>query len=197
MGRLSASMIVLALATTGVLGLAGCGEEDAELLRGSTAAEINSNLDRVEELADEGECAGAAAAAEEVTAQVEALQGVDRRLQRALSEGAARLNEVVAECEEETTEEVEPVIEPEEGESETTEEDERPNRRKSEGDRQQGNGEGEGEGNPDQPSQSLPPQAEGEAKGHEKGDSEAPPAETGGGESPSGGISPGAPAGGE
>ena len=44
-------------------------------------------------------------------------------------------------------------------------------------------------------SPTLPPQAEGEAKGHEKQE-EAPPVEPGGG-TPSGGVGPGTPAEGE
>ena len=69
--------------------------EDAKLLPGSTAQEITENLDTVKQLADEGECVGAADAAAEVSTQVESLEGVDPKLKQALQRGVARLDEVV------------------------------------------------------------------------------------------------------
>lgn len=184
--RLSASSIVLSLAAAAVLGLTACGGgSDAELLPGETATEINSNLDQVEQLADEGDCLGASDAAQAVSLQVEELGGVDAKLKQALQEGAARLNEVVAGCEEEATEEepVETVEEAEEPEDEEREEkpdaSEKPEK------------EDDAEAEP-----SLPPQAEGKAKGHEKQEEEAPPVESGGG-TPSGGVGPSVPAEGE
>lgn len=104
--------LAIALGVSAAIALASCGAgEDAELLPGATAAEISENLDAVKQLADEGECAGAADAAEEVSAQVQALRGVDPELKQALERGAARLSEVVATCEEATTEELEPSTE--------------------------------------------------------------------------------------
>ena len=83
------------------MALAACGSGgDADLLPGNTAQEISENLDSVQQLVDEGECIGAEDAAAEVSAQVDALGGVDKKLKQALQEGAARLNEVVAGCEE-------------------------------------------------------------------------------------------------
>jgi hypothetical protein len=104
--------LAIALGVSAAIALASCGAgEDAELLPGATAAEISENLDSVKQLADEGECVGAADAAEEVSAQVQALRGVDPELKQALERGADRLSEVVATCEETTTEELEPSAE--------------------------------------------------------------------------------------
>jgi outer membrane biosynthesis protein TonB len=183
MGRLSASLIALALAAA-ALGLAACGSDDAELLPGDTANEINANLNRVEQLATEGDCVGAADAAAAVSSQVEALGGVDAELKRALSEGAARLNEVVAGCEEVEVEEEEeePTIEP----AEEPEDEEKPDKSEKEEEREAEEGE---------TTQTLPPQAEGKAKGHEKPEEEAvPPVESEDGDTPSGGLGPGEPA---
>ena len=186
MGRLSASGIVLAAAVA--LGLSACGGgEDAELLPGGTASEINANLDQVEQLANEGDCLGAADAAEAVSFQVEELGGVDAKLKEALREGAARLNEVVAGCEETVTEEdtapsIEEAEEPEEPEKEKPE---KPKKPKDEEEPEEAD-----------TSPSLPPQAKGEAKGHEKQEEEVPPVEPEGG-TPSGGVSPAEPAEGE
>lgn len=97
----AALLLALALGVTAAVALASCGGgEDAELLPGATAAEIGENLDAVKQLANEGECIGAADAAEQVSAQVEALAGVDPELKQALERGAARLREVVVTCEE-------------------------------------------------------------------------------------------------
>lgn len=185
MGRLSAYPIALALGAVMALGLAACGGDgDADLLPGGTASEINANLDQVEQLADEGDCVGAAEAAQAVSSQVETLGGVDEKLKEALREGAARLNEVVAGCEEETTEEetvpaIEEAEEPEEEEGkEKPEKPEKPEKEEPE---------------ETAPEPTLPPQAEGKAKGHEKPEEEAPPVEPSGG-TPSGGVGPGEPA---
>lgn len=191
MGRLSALLLVLVLAATAALGLAACGEEGADLLPGATASEITSNLDQVRDLVGEGECVGAADAAEEVSAQIEALDGVDQRLKAALREGAARLNELVAGCEEpeeELEEAVEPAIEPEEAEDGDEEEREKPDKSKPQK---------EADEAPEEETEpSLPPQAEGKAKGHEKQEEAEAPPETGGG-TPAGGIAPSEEAGGE
>jgi len=109
MRQLAILSLALVLGVATAVGLASCGGgEDAELLPGATAAEIGENLDTVKQLAGEGECTGAADAAEQVSAQVEALDGVDPKLKQALESGAARLGEVVATCEETITEAVAP-----------------------------------------------------------------------------------------
>lgn len=189
MARLSAFLVALALAATAASGLVACGGgKDAELLSGGTASEINANLDQVEQLVSEGDCVGAADAAQAVSSQVEALEGVDARLKQALGEGAARLNEVVAGCEEEAAEEetvpsIEEAEEPEEEEKKPA----KPEKPKA-----------EEEEEPEETSTAptLPPEAEGKAKGHEKQEEEVPPVEPGGG-TPSGGVGPGTPAGSE
>ncbi|MGA8744351.1 MAG: hypothetical protein WB507_00610 [Solirubrobacterales bacterium] len=85
--------------------LASCGaESSAKLLPGNTAGEITKNLDEVKQLAQSGECVGAESAAQQVASQIDALGGVDQSLKQALREGAARLNEVVSRCGEESTE---------------------------------------------------------------------------------------------
>jgi len=190
--RPSAFLLALILAAAAALGLSACGSgDDADLLPGSTASEITSNLDQVEQLANEGDCGGAAEAAQSVSAQVDELTGVDEKLKRALREGAVRLNEVVFTCEEASEEEelpaIEEAVEPEEEEDE---EKEKPD--KSEKSKQKA------EEEPEEPATdpTLPPQAEGKAKGHEKSEEEAPPVEPGDG-TPSGGVGPGAPVEGE
>ena len=104
------------LALSAALLLASCGGEDAKLLPGETAREIIENLDAVKLLAEEGDCAGAAGAAQEVGAQVETLNSVDPKLEQVLERGTTRLNEVVATCEEAATEEVAPADEETTGE---------------------------------------------------------------------------------
>lgn len=182
-GRRTASLLALALALA-ALGLSACGSDSADLLPGATADQITSNLDQVRELVGEGECVGAEEAAQEVSDQIGALGGVDRRLKQALREGANRLALVVEECEEAPEEETEPAvetaIEPEEDE-EPEDEREKPSKEKAEpadkGTQEEGS--------------TLPPQAEGKAKGHEKQEEAAPPpAEEVGGGTAAGGVGP-------
>jgi hypothetical protein len=173
------------------LSLAACGEEDAQLLPGGTAREITANLDTVQQLSDEGDCVGAESAAQQVGEQIEALEGVDRQLKQALESGAARLEEVIVECEESSAEAVAPAEIPED-EEEGEEAEEKEKKPKPDKDAK--------EAEAPETSPSLPPQANGEGKGLENGngprsgEEEAP--EEGGAESPSGGVSPGSPAGG-
>jgi outer membrane biosynthesis protein TonB len=190
MGRSRALPIVLSLAIAAALGLVACGSgSDADLLPGDTASEINSNLDQVEQLANEGDCLGASDAAQAVSLQVEELSGVDAKLKQALQEGATRLNEVVAGCEEAAIEEeTVPSIEDAEVPEEEEKKAEKPEKPKPEKKAE--------EPEEEESSPTLPPQAEGEAKGHEKQEEEVPPAEPGG-ETPSGGVGPSTPAGGE
>jgi hypothetical protein len=192
MPRSPASLLAFPLVALAGLGLVACGEEDAQLLPGGTAREITANLDTVQQLSDEGDCVGAESAVQQVGEQIDALEGVDRKLKVALEDGAARLDEVIVECEESTAESVAPAEIPPENEEEDGEAEEKEKKPKP----------GKGEEEPDTPttSPSLPPQANGEGKGHEKG-SGPPPSEEGapeegGAESPSGGVSPGSPAGG-
>jgi hypothetical protein len=104
-GRTSASLLALGLGALAALALTSCGgATSAKLLPGKTASEITTNLDEVKQLARGGECVGAEDAAKQVSGQIDALGGVDPKLKQALREGAARLNEVVSECSEESTE---------------------------------------------------------------------------------------------
>lgn len=189
--------LVFALAAAAALALAACGEEDAELLPGETAREITANLDTVKQLADEGDCVGAESAVAQVSEQIEAVQGVDPKLKRALEGGSARLEEVIAECEEAELEAIEPATIPEpEGEEEEDEREPRDKKEKAKEKEQQKDEE------PETPTDSseLPPQANGEGKGLEEGDGKGPPSEgeeegEGGDGGSSGGLSAGAPVG--
>jgi hypothetical protein len=191
MGRLSASLLAVALGAVAALGLVACGSGgNADLLPGGTASEITENLDTVRELAAESECIGAENAAQEVSAQIDSLGGVDKQLKQALREGAERLTQVVEECEEAPSEETEPALEAEE-EVEAVGKNEKPD--KPEKSKPQKETPVETTTN-----QSPPPQASEEGKGTESGNAETPPVEEGGGTGPpSGGVGPGAPAGGE
>jgi hypothetical protein len=178
---------LLGLFALAAVGLVACGGEDAKLLPGETAREIVANLDTVQQLSDEGDCIGAESAAAQVGEQIEALEGVDRKLKQALEDGASRLEEVIVECEESATEAIAPATIPPPNEAE-----EKP--KKDEEKEAKPKPEEKDEGNP-----SLPPQAKGEGKGLEE-EPAPPPAEEAPeeppAESPSGGISPGSPAGG-
>jgi hypothetical protein len=188
MARLSALLLVFCLGAASAVALAACGGGDgADLLPGTTADQIESNLNEVEELADEKDCIGAESAVAEVAASVEELQGVDRRLKAALEEGTAKLSELVGRCEEEDEEEAEPTLETD-VEPEEVEDDEKPKKEKPKDDEEpaeETEEPSEGDEGPE-----LPPQANG--KGEEKGGGEpAEPAEPPAEETPpSGGVGP-------
>jgi septal ring-binding cell division protein DamX len=184
MGRLSALLPALAVTAALAVGLSACGDSGSDLLPGTTASQINSNLDEVKALVAEGNCSGAGEAANTVTDQVAELSGVAKELKEALNEGATRLSEVVAACEEvpnETEEEAE-AQEAEEAEREAEEEAEKEEKaEKEKPDKEKAEKEPE------------PPAEEKEPPGQEKKEEkeEAPPVEpeTGGN---SGGVGPGA-----
>jgi len=191
MRRPASLALALALGCAAALALASCGGgENAKLLPGSTAREITENLDAVEQLAGEGECVGAANEAQEVSAQVESLTGVDPKLKQALEAGAARLNEVVTECSETEAETTEPPTE-----ATTTEEEERlppGQEKKAEREREAEEAQQEREEEQQQKREEheqAPPEKEETA---EPPTTPAPPSEGGGG---SGGVSAGEPAG--
>lgn len=194
------SLLATGMAALAAIGLTACGGQDAKLLPGETAREITANLDTVQQLSNEGDCLGAESAAEQVGEQIEALRGVDRKLKQALEEGAVRLEEVIAECEEEgefatptTTEAEAPPVNDEKDAKKQEKEAKEAEKEAEKQEKEQGEEEAQPEGNP-----SLPPQANGEGKGHgkghgpEEGAEEAPP-----GEGASGGVSPGSPVEGE
>jgi hypothetical protein len=191
-----ASLLALVLAGAMTVVSAGCGEEDAQLLPGGTAREITANLDSVQQLSDEGDCLGAESAALQVSEQVEALDDVDPNLKQALREGASRLNEVVAGCEEElettaadeATSELEPDEDEKEAERESDEREEEEEKEEKEQEKEESESEKEAEEEEEPP---LPPPAEGEGKG--LGDEGTSPGNSGEGGSPSGGVSPSSP----
>lgn len=179
--RLAPPALALALGATAALSLVSCGgSEDAKLLPGNTAREINENLDRVKQLAAEGECVGASDAAREVSTQVESLGDVDAKLKQALQQGTARLEEAIATCEETTTETVESLPE------ETTEATKVPpgHEKHKEPPGQEKKHEREEE----EPAETTPPPP----PAKEKSPPAAPPSEGGGTGAP-GGVSPNSP----
>jgi outer membrane biosynthesis protein TonB len=180
---------VLALAAAATLALAACGGgEDAKLLPGTTAAEITENLEIVEQLAGEGECVGAANAAQDVSTQVETVEGIDPKLKQALLRGAEKLSEVVTTCEEdEETEAVSPAAEA------TTEETTKlppGQEKKAEKDQEKEEQKAEKELEKAEKHEPAPPVEEAP---EEKLPAPPPPAEGGGTGAP-GGVSPGTPA---
>jgi hypothetical protein len=184
MGRLSALLLAFLLGASSAVVLASCGGGDSDLLPGTSAEQIESNLDAVEQLAADQDCIGAEDAVAEVTAEVEELEGVDLKLKTALQEGTGRLSEVVAECEEETTsEEAEPSIETAVG-AEEVEDEKRPKKEKPEKEAKEPEDEAESGEGPE-----LPPQANG--KGEEKGGGETPTEPEAEETPPSGGVGPG------
>lgn len=185
MGRLTAPFLAFSVAALIVAGLSACGGGDAELLPGRTASEIESNLDEVARLAREGECVGAADAAQQVSADIDSLGGVDAKLKQALREGANRLNEVVANCEEAEPEEEVEAFEPEEEELEPAEEAAKPKKEKPKKAEKPEKEEVEAEKPEEEANPELPPQSNGKGKGLEKGQG---PSEQAGG--PSGGVGP-------
>ncbi len=187
MGRLSASLLALILAAAATVVLSSCGGSDSSgLLPGETASEINANLDKVQQLVAEGECAGAEEASTEVSGQIESLEGVNSRLQEALSEGATHLAEVVSTCEEvpDESEELEALEADEEAQAEEEadakkEKQEKPGKQKPEKEKEQ-----------KEPVEPPEPPAKEEKE-------VIPPAEEESGDTSSGGVGPAAPAGGE
>lgn len=170
MARLSALLLAFALGAAAAVALVSCGSgNDANLLPGTTAEEIEANLDQVEQLAADGDCFGAEDAVAQVAAEVEELDGVDVKLKTALEEGTAKLSEVVGRCEEETVEETEPAVETAVEPEVEDEKEKKPKKEKPEKEEQPA----EPKETPDGEGPTLPPQANG--KGEEKGG--GPPAE--------------------
>jgi hypothetical protein len=122
MRQLSASMLALALGVAAAFALASCGStNNADLLPGETASEINASLDMVRDLADSGDCTGAQDAAQQVSDQIDALTGVDKKLKQTLRDAATRLNEVVTTCVETTAPAISPATIPDSTEKTTPE----------------------------------------------------------------------------
>jgi hypothetical protein len=202
MGRLSAFLLALILGGVGAVALTSCGGgSDAKLLPGSTANQIENNLDEVRQLVAESECVGAEDAVATVAAEVEELHDVAAKLKAALQEGTAKLSEVVSRCEEEATEEetepsAEADVEAEELEAEELEAEEKAEKAQEKAEKQEQKEEADQEQaeTPENEEGNLPPQSEGKGKGKAKGHEEAPPpapAPESPAESEAGGVSPG------
>jgi penicillin-binding protein 2A len=183
--------IVAALGAVSVAALSACGGEDAKLLPGHTAREITANLESVQQLSDEGDCLGAESAATQVSEQIETLDGVDRKLKEALSDGAERLSEVVAECEEE--EEEPETVEP--AEVQPDEEAEEEAGKKAEKEEEKAEKESEKEEREEE-KEAPPPGPEGEPgpAGGPPGQEKTPPGQEKKEEPPSGGVESASPA---
>src|ERR1700753_44374 len=98
MGRFRAAALLLAALAAGLL-LAACGGGgNGELRPGTTADQINSNLDLVQESVNEGNCAQAEVTVAQVSDDGHKLQKVDQKLKDALEQGAAKLSELVSSC---------------------------------------------------------------------------------------------------
>jgi len=196
MGRFSALMLALILGGASTVALASCGGgSDAKLLPGTTANQIESNLDQVKTLVESGDCVGAEDAVAEVSAEVEEVN-VAAKLKGALQEGTAKLSEVVGRCEEEADEEeTEPSaaadVEAEELEQKQFEAEEKAEKAQEKAEKQeQKEEEKTAPEEEEEGEKALPPQAEGKAKGHEE-ETPPPAAEPPSEESESGGVSPG------
>ena len=187
MARLSPLLLALLLGAASAAALASCGGgSDAELLPGTTAEEIESNLDRVDQLAAEEDCIGAEDAVATVTEEVEDLEGVDLKLKAALQEGTARLSEVVAGCEEEdTSEETEQTFESNVGDEEV-EEKKKAKKEKPEKEAPEPKEEPAEDEGPE-----PPPQSNGKGEENGKGGEEEPAESESGETPPSGGVGPG------
>jgi hypothetical protein len=210
MGRIRAASLVLAALAVGLL-LAACGGGSNELLPGTTADQITSNLDQVRVSYEEGACEKAEDGVAKVSTEVDELGKVDAKLKKALVHGAAKLSQVVGNCgaaeaaeeeqaaEEEAEEEEQAQLESEElaEEEEQAFEKEQKAEERVEEEKSQEKAEKHAEqpGPPEEGEESA-----GEAKGHEKqeetveppieGEEEVTPPTTGGGGA--GGIGPGA-----
>src|SRR4051812_38560004 len=196
MGRFNALMLALILGSAVAVALASCGGgSDAKLLPGTTANQIEANLDQVKTLVESGDCVGAEDAVAEVSAEVEEVN-VAAKLKGALQEGTAKLSEVVGRCEEEAgeEEETEPSaaadVEAEELEAEELEAEEKAEKAQEKAEKQEQKEE-EKKPSPEveESEGTLPPQAEGKAKGHEEA-VPPPAAEQPSEETESGGVSP-------
>jgi len=191
-------MLALFLGGVSALTLVSCGSDsDAKLLPGTTASQIESNLDQVKQLVASGDCVGAEDAVAEVAAEVEEVN-VATKLKSALQEGTAKLSEVVSRCEEEAGEDEEAEPSPEEDvEAREVEQEEleagEEAEEKAEKLREKEEKKEEKAEAPEAEEGELPPQSEGEgkAKGHEEAPPPATPTPEPAEEESSGGVGPG------
>lgn len=216
MGRPRAAAILLAALAVCFL-LAACGSSDnGELLPGTTADQITSNLDLVRESNSEGNCEEAEEAVAQVIEEIDALRGVDEKLKSALEEGATKLSEVNSSCgasveAEEQKEAEEAQAEEQEHEQAEAEEDqeaeeeeqkvlEKEQKTEEREEKETSQEKAEEEAEQPGPPEGEEPGPKGKAKGHEKQEEAEPPSEEEVippvEEGPAGGIGPGAEAGG-
>jgi hypothetical protein len=206
-GRVRAAALILAALAVGLLLSACGGGGNGELLPGTTADQITSNLDQVRESYESGDCEKAKDAVAQVSTEVDDLNKVDAKLKKALNQGALKLSQVVSTCgeaeeaeeakAEEEAEEEQAQIEGEEAEAEEEaffeeqKEEERDQEAEEKAEKEAEKAEpptggeespkGEGEGNEKQEEETVPPTEEFE---------EVTPPAAGGG--PAGGVGPGA-----
>lgn len=206
MGRVRAASLVLAAIAVGLL-LAACGGGGGDaLLPGTTADQINSNLDQVRVSFEEGDCEGAEDGVANVSTEVEELGKVDARLKKALRQGAAKLSKVVSTCRAEEEEREQAAAEAEaeeqaeiEAEELAEQEEAFEKEQKAEEREEKKTAREKAEEHAEQPGPDQGQEPKGKAKGHEKqeenetpveGEEEVTPPSSGGG--PAGGIGPGA-----
>lgn len=183
-------MLALILGGAGAVALTSCGSDsDAKLLPGTTANQIERNLDQVQQLVAGGDCIGAENAVAEVAAEVEGLNDVAGKLKAALEEGSEKLSEVVGRCGEEAEEETESTLESaSDAEAEELESEDKAQKAREKTEKQQQKEEEQAE--PPEPEEATP-QPEGKAKGHEEAPPATPaPAPEPAEEESSGGVSP-------
>lgn len=205
MGRVRAASLVFAALAVGLL-LAACGGGGGdELLPGTTADQINSNLDQVRASFEQGDCERAEDGVANVSTEVEELGKVDARLKKALKQGAAKLSEVVSTCRAEEEEREQAAEEAEleeqaeiEAEEAAAEEEAFEKEQKAEEREEKKAAKEKAEEHAEQPGPSEEgEEAKGKAKGHEKQEEIETPVEgeeevTPPGGGPAGGIGPGA-----
>lgn len=74
------------------LAVSACGSDDSELLAGSTAEALTSDLDRIAGLAGDSRCADASRATRELASRVDGLpNSIDPDLRKALRDGVEQL----------------------------------------------------------------------------------------------------------
>jgi membrane protein involved in colicin uptake len=97
-GRVRAAALLLAALAVGLL-LSACGGGGNDvLLPGTTADQINSNLDQVQASYESEDCEKAEIGVAQVSTEVDDLNKVDAKLKKALKNAALKLSEVVDSC---------------------------------------------------------------------------------------------------
>lgn len=123
MRQVSLKLIAVIAAALAMLVASGCSADDPGLLPGDDAQQILANLDRVEDLAANGECSAALESIETISTQIAALpDSVSDRLKQNLRRGVRRLSEVTASSCGVPSDTTETVPETTETETETTNE---------------------------------------------------------------------------